>query len=508
MRRCELRPMGNKVQLRWRPSRGAGAQVYVAFASPEEDEKAAKIRDHINNVGCEISKDAVLALKHDVSLETVLQAKAATEPRKAKGGASTSPFVEDLVEPYLRSVLGISASVGTVENYRDMLANGWLRAPSANDPSPPTLRGMRTDQVTGQHIRDVIVPMAQCACQGDVWGYWCARRQANRTLTPDAPHEPGVAKRTRDRYFSAIRGLFHFAVAQGHCSTVPTKSSGYKTESLATYNQAVRREDAHFYLTKEQSDLLCANMPQHMRDLLDLDLETGMRFSELMGLQVWQFEPGAKPLINLSEVQKYSRSRKYADRGAPKGGSARKLRISTGMGLRLEKLCAGKGQNDLIFKTARGKRIVPGNFYRDVWKPALLRAMRCPEHPPVPPSRLCELEDLAGPRCGDNGGKNARGGACGFPVSPGTNRCYSHQGLDRDAVSTCDCTDPKFPRRLPRRLTVHDLRHTYNAWMKLWNIHPTLQAERLGHSPAVNFAVYGGTLEESWDDLVQLSARR
>lgn len=500
LRRCERRQQKNKIQIRWRPKPGAGPQTYVSFDSPEEDEKSTAIEAHINNVGCNISREAVLAIKHDVGLDVILSAEAVVDSERPRQSRNM-PMVGELVTPYLNSIHKISAATGTIEKYSDLIRIGWLRDES------PSLKGLRVDEVTSQHIRDVMVSMTECGCHGDTWGYWCGRRQANRKLSPRRAHEAGITRRTRDRYFSAIRGLMTFAVSEKYRLDNPTKDSGYKTESLAKYN-TTRREEAHFYLTEEQFELIKANMPLHVQDMIDLEAETGMRFSELTGLQVWQFVARPKPKINLSEVPKFSREHGYEERGVPKGGAARVIRVSTGMGLRLEKICSGRVPTDFIFTTPRRFRITPNNFYRDVWDPAIVRAMRCPEHPPDIQAIVCGPDDLKGPLCGDNGGLNARRRYCGFPVKPETNRCYSHQGIDRDAISTCDCTDPKFPRRLPRELTMQDLRHTYNAWMKKWGVHPHVQAERLGHSPAVNYAVYGGTLDETWDELAERSARR
>lgn len=466
--------------------------MYVPF-DKDELKKAELIQAHINLAGCDISREAVLALIHDVSLDQVLAVKAEVAPRRRR--PETSVVLGQLVEPYLAALRkDSSATLGTTEHYRDMLRVGWL----------PYFENRDVRLITGGEIKDLLNSMASCSCKGGEWGKWCARRKANRKLKPSDRHEPGITKRTIDRYYSTLSGLLHYAVREGLLDYSPTRDARYKAQSLSKYNTQ-RKEETHFYLSQEQFDLVKSKMPEHVQLLIHVIGETGLRFSEVTGLQKNQFRAGAKPSINLNEVPKYSRAEGYV-RGAPKGGATRVLRVSTGLGLKLEAACAHKGPEDLIFTTAWGHRITANNFYRDVWNPAIIEAQRCPEHPPVSGLRAVQLGDLPGIRCGDNGGRNAAGKLCGAKVKIGTNRCHVHQGLERDVVSTCDCTDPKFPRRLPRGLTAQDLRHTYNAWMVKWDVPETVRAARMGHTPAVNHAVYAGILDEVDDQLAEMSA--
>lgn len=484
-----VRLKGTKWQVRWRVGGGSGPQTYLSFDDEETARYAARIVDVAK---CNIKSENVLAIIENVSPEEVAGLRA--EVNRTKSDSSPRMTVREAVEPYLKSLV-LTTESGTREKYAMLLGIAWL----------PKIGDMQISAVTDEHIRDIMAAMSRCDCTAEAWGFWCGRRKGNARLRPSMPHQPGVTKRTQDRYYSAIRGLFYFAVRKKLLSSSAVVSAGYKPQSLAKYNSGTTKESEHFYMTEEQFALVRSKLPTRIQVLFDLMGETGLRYSEATGLKVRQFTNSAKPLIVLDEVIKHSKSRGHY-RGAPKSGASRTLRISTSMALKLANAIAGKSEDDLIFTSARGHLLTARNFRRDIWDPAVVAAQRCPEHPPEIQVRKVEPDDLSGPRCGDNGGRNARGRLCKALVVAGTDRCAAHLGIAREAVSTCECTDPKFPRRISRPLTPHDLRHTYTAWMIKKRHHSIVIAKRLGNSPEVMQGVYAGILDEVDDEIAQDSA--
>lgn len=502
-RRPSIRIKGKKIDVRWRPEAGPGRQVYIPFDRPDGIDKiedalevplVRRAFDVISAAECNITKEVALAAIFRVALSEV---QLVMNEQKDSQLIRSIPTVNAFVAPYMKHISADDRTTsGTRERYQKHLELAWL----------PVIGGYRLDQVTPKMIDDVMDSMSVCGCTPGEMGFWCARRVANQKKGPSDTHEPGIMKTTRDKYYAAISGLFTYAVTCGYRSDSPVARSVYKPRPLSQYSAASRKK--HFYLTEAQFELLRSKMPESTQLMFRLWGETGMRFSEITGLVPDQLKCiNGVVGIDLNESVKYSKEKKYY-RGLPKNKSARFIHLDTETFELLVK-CAEKVKTgkDLLFTTPTGHRIVANNFKRDVWDPAVAAAMRCPQHPPTGQAESAKEADLAGPKCGDNGGLNARGKPCGFRVQAGSNRCYAHQGLPRRAVSDCACAELDPPLRLPRRLTPHDLRHTYNSWMQSWGIHAYQMARRIGNSVMVNNAIYGGSPEKAEIELARRSVR-
>jgi integrase len=503
-RHPSLRIKGKKIDVRWRPAAGPGPQIYIPFDRPDHVDTAEQALEVpiigrayrvINAAGCNITKEVALAAIYEVDLDDVRSA--VSEQREARRLRSL-PTVCSFVPDYMKHISADERTTsGTREKYLKLLQICWL----------PKIGHLPLNEVTAKMIDDAMDEMSICTCTSSEFGFWCSRRKANHGKRPSDKHEPGIEKTTRDRYYAAISGLFTYAVKSDSLSASPVKRSQYKPRSLSQYSSKTR-ENTHFYLTEAQYELLGSKMPEGARLLFRLWGETGMRFSEITGLVPMQIKRKNNiPGIELNEVVKYSKEKGYY-RSVPKNKSVRFISLDVDtFGSLLEHAKHCKTNTSLLFTTTDGFRITANNFRRDVWDPAVIAAMRCPDHPPAAQVERSSVSDLVGPTCGDNGGLNARRKPCGFRVKAGTNRCYAHQEAARDAVSECECSELDPPLRLPRRLTPHDLRHTYNSWMQSWGIHQYQMAQRMGHGALIGEVVYGGVPQQAEIALAKRSVR-
>jgi integrase len=180
------------------------------------------------------------------------------------------------------------------------------------------------------------------------------------------------------------------------------------------------RYDAVF-LTPQELQILRNNCPPRLRDLVDVDVATGLRLGELLVLRVGHdvtFTSGGCVIHVRRALKKDGRI------GKPKSRrSIRDVDAGANTAAILRRLSEGKRRGDLLFTAPRGGMWVPSNLNRRYWRPAVAAAMRCAEHPPPPPPK---------PKSGPT------------------------RGWRPDEVSTCDC-----PTRLHRAPRFHDLRHTH-----------------------------------------------
>ena len=479
MAQATLDQRGNRWRVRWRIGGGSGTQTTTSFDKQHLAERAVAI---INGVHGNISKVALIAAVFDLSAEAVAEATSTVVGPHTKKNV---PLVRELIPAFL-DARAMTTQESTRERYAKHLEVAFL----------PTIGDLPVDQVTDKHIRDVMVRMTKCECTETKFGKWCGRRRdIGNNSKPTDPHPAGIEKRTQDRYYSAVRALFNFARRERLISVSPVPETGYKQQTLPKYNSGAK-EDVHFYLTEAQYKLLRSKFPAMYHTFLDFLLETGVRYSEATALTVSAIHGDPDPHIYIHVTWKHSEKRgDYL--GPPKSGATRKVPISPQLLKKLLAHCEGMKPGEFVFKSPRGNWLERSNFCRNTWDPAMTAARRCATHPPAPQERHCSLDELTGPRCGDNGGLSAAGKPCRQPVLHGTNRCYSHTGPARDAVSECSCTDPQEPGRLPKAATPHDLRHTHVAWLIKKGAPLKAISVRIGHAnTAITEAVYAGLLDE------------
>lgn len=430
--------------------------------------------------------------KHDVDSAIIFamvhgKTPAETEALAVKTPVPVAPTVAELAPLYLKSKL--SAEARTTRKYRQQLDLVVL----------PEIGNLAVTEVTADHISAVIAKLKTCDCVGVVRGPICSRRRKGRKEETINGHVGGLDRRTIDRYYNVMKGLFGHAVNAGLRPDNPVKAIDWKPQTLAKYNTG-RQEDNHVYLSKAEFSILRSCFEKDDHPLIDFLVQTGARISEATALKVraikrsgpqgwqvqitdaWKEDANGNPLV-----------------GTPKAGSNRTIGVRVELIESLSRSLEGKRPTALVFTSVGGGQLGYDEF-RTRWDRATLAAVRCPEHLPVPRGVPTPTRELNGRRCGDNGGLRDNGRPCGQWVTPGYNRCADHVGPAKDAESACSCWD----RRIPRRPTIHDLRHTHVAWLIDAN-RPLLEvARRLGHaSSQVTEKVYAGLLNNAEEGLLE-----
>ncbi len=356
------------------------------------------------------------------------------------------------------------------------------------------------NRVTQDDIDVVLAWLKSCDCTGLGPGPICqaAKKDVRK------PHVDGLGRRTVDRHFAVFKGFFTYLVNTKVIKSSPILTVKYKPKSLAKYNSGVSKEDAHFYMTTHQFQILRRNMAPQYRVLLDFLGETGARFSEATALRVsaLKLNGTGTPTALIKWAWKRGDGREpYL--GQTKGGSTRIISVRRELADRLAVLIEGKGPDDFVFTSPTGARLDYDNFRERYWDPAVVRAMRCDLHPPACRGQKIGLANLKGPRCADNGGINKAGKPCRSFVVPGWNFCKDHVGVLPTDVSSCNCT----AERLMRAPRPHDLRHTHAAQLIKAGKPLKAIANRLGHATVqVLEAVYAGILPEVEDEMALVAS--
>ncbi|MFF0372735.1 tyrosine-type recombinase/integrase [Micromonospora sp. NPDC005087] len=248
--------------------------------------------------------------------------------------------------------------------------------------------------------------------------------------------EAGVKNSTLTREFALLHQTLGAALRAGYIGRNPCKETDFVRDRVDDDDTGEGREK---YLTWREYELVRERFAPQWHPLLDFFAETGARWSEATALQAGDIvhptarSPGAKVKI----TRAWKRSGKGDDRylGPTKGRKRREVGIGQELYDTLADLAPRK-KDALVFHDGNGGRIHYSNFWNRTWKPTLIEAQRCPEHPP--PQREERREGASG-RCGDFGGRTKTGGPCGARVPDGYTRCTGHMGPEPDAVSTCDC---------------------------------------------------------------------
>lgn len=293
----------------------------------------------------------------------------------------------------------------------------------------------------------------------------------------------GLSPKTATRYYAVLHGALRAAVRQGVIPVNPCHGTDFVRDQRADDDTGEHRA---VYLTPKEFELLRAQFAEQWWPLLDCLIETGARWSEATALAAQHLVPATAtepPKLKVWRAWKRAQGRRYL--GTTKGRAKRTLPISVELYATLAKLVAGQPPDTLMFRDGQGTALEYDFMYHQVWKPALLRARRCPEHPPVGEGR--EVPGATG-RCRDHGGTTWDGQPCGALVAKGKTRCSRHYGPAPDAVSTCDC--PGVLRVAP---SWHDLRHSCAGWLfSDPSVTPLTISRRLGHAQlATTSEIYG-----------------
>lgn len=313
----------------------------------------------------------------------------------------------------------------------------------------------------------------------------------NRLRDPEDDGEPGLRATTVTRYYSLLHAIFRAAVHERLIEDNPVRRTDF-VRDLTEHDDT--GEPTQVRLTHEEYRVLLAAFEPRDRPLVALLAGTGARWSEATALSVGHIVP---PKSTSRAKVRIWRAWKRDGRGGwylgtTKGRRRREIAISDALYETLRPLVEGRPADALLFTGPSGGMIHYRNFRFRHWNPAVIRAMRCPEHPP--PNRGVPRAEPGRRRCRDYGGTNDAGQPCGAITAAGMTRCHDHMGPDPDAVSTCAC-----PGVLRRRPTPHDLRHSHAAWLfSDARVTPLAISRRLGHSQlATTSEIYGDLMPEA-----------
>ncbi|WP_444962868.1 tyrosine-type recombinase/integrase [Nocardiopsis sp. M1B1] len=140
------------------------------------------------------------------------------------------------------------------------------------------------------------------------------------------------------------------------------------------------------FLTREEFALLRDSMAEDVRDMVEVFVRTGMRYSELVALQVRDITltpaigPDGQPLTrgHLDVRRAWKRCLDNTFRlGAPKTRSSRRrIPLSPGTIDLLRPRLEGKGPEEFVFTTDRGSWWRHSSFYGRRWAPGVKEAQR------------------------------------------------------------------------------------------------------------------------------------
>lgn len=472
-----VRPRSGRWNVYWRMGGRGGTTQSLTFDDETDALEAQRIaQNHKHN----ISDTEVQAALLRIPVEVLIARR--EEDLRALHGVGMER-VEDMVESYLDSL--INAEPGTKKKYRQQLESVML----------PAIGKKLAKSVTFNDINKILMSLRACDCVGSVLGSVCSRRRSNRKA--GAEHKGGLDTRTVDRYFAAMKGFFQHLVKCGIRQDNPVKDTDYKAQTLARYN-AEYKEDVHFYMTKDQYLILRGKFEPADQLLLDFLAGSGARIGEATCMRVGAIFPRGRQVMASIHAAVKSETKNKRVEGLPKSGAKRVIEIDGFLYVGLAPVLDGRMSNAYVF-TSRYSKSAPLGYdeFRTRWDHATLAAVRCPDHPPAGRERSIGIQNLLGPRCGDNGQLKENGLACRQYVVPGFDRCTYHFGPEPEAESACECWD----KRLPRRPTIHDLRHTHVAWMiAAGNVSVIVIKERLGHATVqTTETIYAGLLQETND---------
>lgn len=195
-------------------------------------------------------------------------------------------------------------------------------------------------------------------------------------------HAEGRGVGTIERVVGIVRGVFEMAVEDGLVASSPV-------QRVRLPREAPRHREI---LTLDQFNLVLDELsPQHYRTFVECLAWTGCRFGELTGLQVRSCDLLRRRLRierSLSEV-----GGRFVVTTPKTATSVRVVSLPASLVEPLSRLMVGKGPEDPVFTTPRGRLIRNTLFRPDVFYPAV-EAARLVD-PTIPPTRVHDLRHFA-----------------------------------------------------------------------------------------------------------------
>lgn len=223
------------------------------------------------------------------------------------------------------------------------------------------------------------------------------------------------------------------------------------------------------FLSDDEVRMILDHCDEHIRDMVQVAVSTGMRLGELVALQARfvVFDRDGHATVLVRQALKNDLTV-----GEPKSEMSRRdITVDVAASRILRARVEGRKPSSLVFPSPRGGMWDEGNFRDRYWYRAVAAAMRCVEHPPPAPV------------------KPARGPA---------------RALRHNEVSSCLCQS-----RLQRRPRFHDLRHTHASALIADGWHAKKIQVRLGHANyQTTMNVYGHLIDSGSRDELQGIADR
>jgi integrase len=404
---------GNSTRVNWRlgGARDGARQSCTFQGSPLARRKLA-----------EAAKAVVESRQHNM---TRSECYAAVLGQESTTSDSVVPTVKMWIDQYIAArEQSRDVQPDTVERYRQVLKTRVA----------PRLGHLRLDALTEDDIKQ--------------WVAWMSSLRATKGSKNRVATDRLVSGQTVRRAHSILHTCLGAAVPRWIPRNPAARPQGARKHTAGL--PKVEAFDGEF-LTPAESRLVLHHCGPAIRDLVYLDLHTGLRLGEIVALQAKHIVRGRKGMI----VKVRRALKDDGSIGAPKSAkSIRDLTVSAAVGRVLLKRVAGKRPADLVFPSPRGMVWDENNLRERHWLPAVAAAQRCAEHPPPEPPK-----PKRGPR----------------------------RKLRNHEVSTCRCET-----RLRCRPRLHDLRHTHASMLIHAGWTPKKVQGRMGHTSfLVTMNIYG-----------------
>jgi integrase len=181
----------------------------------------------------------------------------------------------------------------------------------------------------------------------------------------------GISPSSVHRHYRTLRRVLQAAVEKDRllvnpCAKVRPPRVPARPMAILTWAQSVALAEAH---------------PEHLRPMIYLALDSGMGWSELVGLRRGQVDL-ARRKVRVTE-QLLRIGNEWVRRPTKTAAGVRSITISSSTAEMLERHVAGKpdGEDELVFTTTAGTPLQHSSFQTHAWKKALAAAgVKCRFH--------------------------------------------------------------------------------------------------------------------------------
>lgn len=212
-------------------------------------------------------------------------------------------------------------------------------------------------------------------------------RVQRRTVTQIREGKDGaIGSKTLHNVHAVLSGAMGFAIEKKYRPDNPCK--GIRLPRI--------RNEEMIFLTVGEFTLLRSKVRPHFQTLIDVLAGTGIRWGEVVALEVGDVDLMAKtPTLRITKAVKRAENGNYV--GAPKSlRSTRTVSLPASLVQALVPLVSMRAKDDLLFTAIRGGRIHYGTFHRKEWAPAVLAAQAEVDADGLPVPRELRLTEKPG----------------------------------------------------------------------------------------------------------------